>query len=60
MRKLKKVTKLFNSLVVKEYASQVMDAYKDLAISHLKQLTIPEENKEGLIQFAEYLVKRNH
>jgi geranylgeranyl diphosphate synthase type II len=58
--KIKKVTRLFDTLVVKEYAIQVMEAYKDLAISHLNQLSIAEENKKGLKQLADFLVKRNH
>ncbi len=58
--KILRVKKLFNSLVVREYAVQVMDAYKDLAISHIVQLDIPAENKESLKAFAEFLVSRSH
>lgn len=58
--KIGKVKKMFTSLVVGEYASQVMEAYRDLAISHIVQLNIPQSNKDGLIGFAEFLIARNH
>jgi geranylgeranyl diphosphate synthase type II len=57
-RKITEVTSMFKSLLVKEYASQVMEAYKDLAISHIVQMSIPEENKSDLKSFAEYLIQR--
>ncbi len=57
-RKVIEVRKMFDQLVVKEYASQVMEAYRDLAVSHIHQLKISEENKVGLISFADYLIQR--
>jgi geranylgeranyl diphosphate synthase type II len=59
-QKIERVTSLFKSLVVKEYATQVMEAYKDLSISHLRQLDIPKDKQEALIDFANYLVKRSN
>jgi geranylgeranyl diphosphate synthase type II len=46
------VTKIFEELVVREYASQVMEAYRDLAISHVHSCQIEEDKKELLIRLV--------
>lgn len=56
--KVERVTSIFKSLLVEEYANQVKDAYKDLAMSHLVSLHIPAEKKNVLQMFAEYLIGR--
>ena len=58
--KVSSVIKVYNEFVVKEYAIQVMEAYKDLAISHINQLHLNEQSKDNLIAFADYMVKRTH
>lgn len=58
--KVEEVKRLFDELVVREYARQVMDAYRDLAVSHITQLDIPVEGKTALRSFADYLIKREH
>jgi geranylgeranyl diphosphate synthase, type II len=58
--KIKEITKIFNSLVVKEYATQVMDAYKDLSISHLKNSGLSSAGEIELSSYADYLIKRSH
>ncbi|HOY14414.1 MAG TPA: polyprenyl synthetase family protein, partial [Saprospiraceae bacterium] len=58
--KISKVRKIFNTLVVEEYANQLKEAYMDLAISHVRALEIPQSHKEELIAFSEYLVKRSN
>lgn len=57
--KIKKVTQLFESLVVAEYARQVRDAYLDLAYAHLAAVSIPEERKTGMKALGEQLVNRD-
>lgn len=57
--KIDRVLRIFDSLVVREYALQVMEAYKDLALSHLAQLHIAEDNKMGMKKLTEYLIARN-
>lgn len=57
--KISAVKAIFTTLVVEEYANQLKDAYKDLAISHLNQLsTISSEDKVELASFADFLVQR--
>ncbi|MBK8390548.1 MAG: polyprenyl synthetase family protein [Saprospiraceae bacterium] len=58
--KIAKVRKIFNTLVVEEYANQLKEAYMDLAISHVRQLDIAQTYKDELIAFSEYLVKRSN
>lgn len=57
--KIGKVTKLFESLVVAEYARQVRDAYLDLAYAHLEAISQPKENKLELKKLGEQLVNRD-
>lgn len=56
--KIETVVKLFDQLVVAEYARQVRDAYLDLAYAHLAAIDVPEENKESLKDLAKQLVNR--
>jgi geranylgeranyl diphosphate synthase type II len=50
--KVEWVTKTFTSLLVKEYAQQVMEAYRDLAISHVYSCSIEDDKKELLIRLV--------
>ncbi len=56
--KIDKVTKIFDSLVVREYANQLKDAYRDLALSHLVNAGFGNEGIEEFKLFADYLLNR--
>lgn len=57
--KIEKVKNLFISSGALEYANQLRDVYNDLAISHIKSLTVNDTKKEELIDFAKFLVNRD-
>jgi geranylgeranyl diphosphate synthase type II len=57
--KINAVKKIFNTLVVQEWANQLKEAYKDLAISHIEPLNLKEHQKEELRSFADYLIERS-
>jgi geranylgeranyl diphosphate synthase, type II len=59
LEKIEGVKKLFINTGALEYANQLRDAYKDLAISHLKSLGLAAEKEQNLIDFANYLIKRS-
>ncbi|MFZ1703691.1 MAG: polyprenyl synthetase family protein [Saprospiraceae bacterium] len=56
--KVERVTTIFKSLVVKEYAQQVMEAYRDLAVSHIYSTTLLSTKKEILVQFIDDFLHR--
>lgn len=58
--KVKEVTKIFQNLAVKEYASQVKEAYLDLGLSHLEAIKAVSEKKEKLRLLAGYLISRDY
>lgn len=58
-QKVNQVTALFNSLNVKEYANQVIEAYRDLAISHIRACSLPVEKQNILIELLDELISRN-
>lgn len=58
--KISTVTKLFESLVVDEYARQVRDAYLDLSYAHLASINIVEERKIQLKNLGQQLVNREY
>lgn len=57
--KIEKVTKIFERLVVAEYARQLRDAYLDLAYAHLSAVRVPDRNKEEIRSIAKQLVNRD-
>lgn len=57
--KVEEVRSLFNKLVIPEYVLQLMDAYNNLGISHLKALGLEESRYSSLIDLCEYLLQRN-
>jgi geranylgeranyl diphosphate synthase type II len=59
-QKVSKVTKIFDNLVVREYANQLKDAYKDLAISHLNNSGISENGLQEFTLFSDYLLNRSN
>ncbi len=58
--KINIVKTIFNSVVVNEYANQVIDAYRDLALSHLQACNIGSSDKEALTQFVHDWIYRTH
>jgi len=58
--KVAAVTKIFDTVVIKEYAEQVKKAYLDLAYSHLNAIQLNEKSKAQFVDFAKYLVERDY
>lgn len=58
--KINTVIKVFNNLVVKEYAGELKMAYKDLALSHLENAGLSEGHKKELVSFADFLLTRSY
>lgn len=59
-KKISEVMKIYNSTHVRVYAEQIMEAYRDLAFSHLDAISINEEDKQGLKEFGNYLLSRDN
>lgn len=59
-KKIIVVTDIFRSLNVIEYSRQVIEAYKDLAISHLDASGLDTGTKSKLLKFSEELMKREY
>lgn len=57
--KINAIKKIFNTLVVQEWANQLKEAYRDLAISHIAPLKLMDHQKDELRSFADYLIARN-
>ncbi len=60
LEKIEKIRTIFKSTGSLEYANQLRDAYKDLAISHLKSLNLEPQKEAILSSFADYLIKRSN
>ena len=58
--KIEQVTQIFESVNVREYTSQLIEAYKDLAISHLMACNVDENIKQQLIGFINEMIYRDH
>ncbi len=58
--KINTVLQIFNNLVVKEYAGELKNAYKDLALSHLENTGLSQESKRELVNFADFLLNRTY
>ena len=57
--KIAEVTRMFKSLLVKEYADQLKEAYLVLALSHLDALSTTSEHKDALKEFTNTLITRS-
>lgn len=58
---IEEIKSIFSKVNVLEYATQLMEGYKDLAISHLKAATKEENPKlDGLIEYINLLICRDH
>jgi len=58
--KIDRVKKIFESVVVQEYTSQVIEAYRDLAISHLKACKIEPIRSEQITKLIDDLIVRKY
>lgn len=57
--KIKEVTSIFRNVNVAEYANQVIEAYRDLALSHLMVCNISEQSRNKLSGLINNLIFRN-
>ncbi len=58
--KIKEVTQIFKDVHVVEYAKQVIEAYRDLALSHLEACSADTFKKQVLAEvLEEYLVRKS-
>ncbi len=57
--KIKEVTSIFRNVNVAEYAVQVIEAYRDLALSHLMVCNISEHGRNDLSSLINNLIFRN-
>ncbi|HMR88100.1 MAG TPA: hypothetical protein PKD51_08100, partial [Saprospiraceae bacterium] len=58
--KIDSVKKIFESVVVKEYTAQVIEAYRDLAISHLNACKIEKHRCAEITDLIDSLINRKH
>lgn len=58
--KIIQVKKIFDDLLVKEYAIQVIEAYRDLSLSHLDACTISDENRSVIKDFVNEFIYRKY
>jgi len=58
--KIKQVLELYHRYKVKEASTREMEQYFHLALMALKETSAPENKKDALIDFAEWLYKRDH
>lgn len=57
--KISTVKAIFEKLVVQEYATQLMEAYNHLGISHLEAVSVSEGAKKPLRDLCDLLMNRN-
>ena len=57
--KILTVKSIFESVVVREYATQLMDAYNHLGISHLEAINVDPSKKKALLDLCDILLNRN-
>jgi len=58
--KVTAVTEIYNSVNVRQYAENEMQAYAEKAFKALEQINLPEENKQYLRNFADGLLVREY
>jgi geranylgeranyl diphosphate synthase type II len=56
--KISTVTSIFNKVHVRDYCVQLIEVYRDLAISHLNATHIAQNDKEKMIDFFNSLIFR--
>ena len=55
-QKIAQVTQIFKETNVAEYTRQVIEAYRDLSISHLSACTVQEDKKTMLADFVNAMI----
>jgi geranylgeranyl diphosphate synthase type II len=58
--KVVEVTAIFGKTLVKEYTAQLIEAYRDLALSHLEAASVAEEKKSQLKDFIHQMIEREY
>ncbi|MBK8624076.1 MAG: polyprenyl synthetase family protein [Saprospiraceae bacterium] len=59
-KKIDEVTQIFKDVNVVEYTRQLIEAYRDLSISHLRACDIASDKKERLSDFINDMIFRAH
>jgi geranylgeranyl diphosphate synthase type II len=54
------VTEIYNTVNVRQYAEDEMQAYAEKAFKALEQINLPEESKQYLRDFADGLLVREY
>ncbi len=58
--KIEKVLSIFHDCKIDEWALQLKNKYLDEAIAHLEDIAVLSKRKQALIEFAHFLVQRQH
>jgi geranylgeranyl diphosphate synthase type II len=58
--KVAAVTRIYNSLQIRQYAEEAMQTYADNAFEALEQIDLPEDHKQYLHDFADGLLVREN
>jgi len=58
--KVEKVKKIYDSLGVKTHSTQMIESCYQAAMRHLDAISVPENQKKNLLDFAEMLLVREH
>ena len=58
--KVEKVLAIFHDCKIDEWALQLKNKYLDEALSHLEDIAVLSKRKQALIEFAHFLVQRQH
>ncbi|WP_183574686.1 polyprenyl synthetase family protein [Mucilaginibacter sp. X5P1] len=58
--KVAAVTRIYNSLQIRQYAEEAMQTYADNAFEALEQINLPEDHKQYLHHFADGLLVREN
>jgi geranylgeranyl diphosphate synthase type II len=59
-QKVHQVTGIFRRLNVQEYANQVIEAYRDLAVSHVRACSINTEKQNAMVELLDELISRKY
>lgn len=59
-KKIEKVLSIYRDCKIDEWALQLKNKYLDEALSHLEDIAVLSKRKQALIEFAHFLVQRQH
>jgi len=60
VKKVEAVTSIYNSLGIREIAEAKMNEFFKRGFHSLEEIDVPKEKKETLLQFASFLINRDH